>query len=302
MRRRPVILIGAMLLALAGCAPATPLPTFTPIPAPTLPPSPTPLPSPTLTATPIPPLVMTLLWPQAVSALEPVVVEVALASPPGIETAATIAIQVFDPEGVPYRAFDLSRREGDRYASDESLDLPLLPLDGEWLLAVDVQSELPVEGQRWLAFPVTPIRFRDLSNVLPAGVDVRVPEAFEEAVALGDQVAGARVWRHGGGEVSLWWAPGPAEPLLLNNALVMLETTHGAVPPAVGDAEEIVWQDQAAFLFRETWPGADGGPGEALVVQGPDLWLYVLRVRAMGSEAIPALMRQVWETFAFNRS
>ncbi|MBE9471183.1 MAG: hypothetical protein IMY75_03615, partial [Chloroflexi bacterium] len=42
-------------------------------------------------------------------------------------------------------------------------------------------------------------------------------------------------------------------------------------------------------------------PAEALVVQGPDYWLYVLRVRAVGSESdvIPPLLRQVWETFAF---
>jgi hypothetical protein len=36
-----------------------------------------------------------------------------------------------------------------------------------------------------------------------------------------------------------------------------------------------------------------------LVVQGPDYWLYVLRVRTLGGEAIPPLLRQVWETFSF---
>ncbi len=31
------------------------------------------------------------------------------------------------------------------------------------------------------------------------------------------------------GELGLWWAPGPAEPLLFNTALVMLEATCGLV-------------------------------------------------------------------------
>jgi hypothetical protein len=35
------------------------------------------------------------------------------------------------------------------------------------------------------------------------------------------------------------------------------------------------------------------------VVQGPDYWLYVVRVRALGSSDIPQLVREVGETFAF---
>ena len=114
-------------------------------------------------------------------------------------------------------------------------------------------------------------------------------------------MAGGRVWRYGGGEVSLWWAPGPVEPLLLNNAVVMLEATHdpSAVPQVLG-VEETEWQGQTAFLFQEDWPGANGGPAEALVIQGPDHHLYVLRVRATGGEVIPSLLRQVWETFALD--
>ena len=79
--------------------------------------------------------------------------------------------------------------------------------------------------------------------------------------------------------------PGPVEPLLLNNAVVMLEATHdpSAVPQVPG-VEETEWQGQTAFLFREDWPGANGGPAEALVIQGPDHHLYVLRVRATGGE------------------
>jgi hypothetical protein len=128
---------------------------------------------------------------------------------------------------------------------------------------------------------------------------MRVPREFVEAVAQGDRWAGGRVWQHGDGEVALWWAPGPAEPLLLSTAVVMLEATHDPdAPPSVLDVEEREWQGQTAFLFHEDWPGADGGPAEALVVQGSDYWLHVLRVRARGSESVPPLLRQVWETFA----
>jgi len=130
---------------------------------------------------------------------------------------------------------------------------------------------------------------------------MHVPQEFVETTFQGDQVAGGRAWRYGGGEVSLWWAPGPTEPLRLDNAIVMLETTHGlSAAPQVSSVEEIEFQGQTAFLFQEEWPGASGGPAEALVVQGPDYHLYVLRVRVSGSEAIPSLLRQVWETFAFD--
>ena len=80
----------------------------------------------------------------------------------------------------------------------------------------------------------------------------------------------------------------------------MLETTHdpGATPQVL-DVEETEWAGQTAFLFHENWGGADGGPAETLVVQGPDYRLYVLRVQATGSETIPPLLRQVWETFTF---
>jgi hypothetical protein len=65
----------------------------------------------------------------------------------------------------------------------------------------------------------------------------------------------------------------------------------------VGRVDVVKWQDQPGFLFHEEWAGPDGGPAEALVVQGPDYWLYVLRVRALGAEAIPSLLRQAWRTF-----
>jgi hypothetical protein len=68
--------------------------------------------------------------------------------------------------------------------------------------------------------------------------------------------------------------------------------------------EEIEWQGQTAFLFPENWPedefGTPAGPAEAMVMQGPDYHLYVLRLRALGTETIPPLLRQVGQTFSFS--
>jgi hypothetical protein len=302
MLHRLYVSVCISLALLAACAPATPVPIPTPVPAPTLTPSPTPAPSPTPTATPIPPVELTIRWPERVSALQPVPIEVELLPPPGITVTATVRAAVVGPGGRPLWPFDLTLREGNLYAAEEPLQLPLEPQEGDWRLAVYVRSPLKVEGPWSLVFQPTPILFRDLTDVLPAGVDMRVPQDFVEVTSQGDQWAGGRVWRYGDGEVALWWAPGPAEPLLLNNAVVMLETTHE--PPRVLDVEETEWRGQTAFLFYEDededWPESEVGAAEALVVQGPDYWLYVLRVRTTGSETIPPLLRQVWETFTFH--
>ncbi len=303
MLRKLCIPVCVSVTLLAACASAAPPPTPTPTlaPTPTLTPSPTPIPSPTPTATPIPPLALTIRWPEQVSALQPATIEVELVPPPGVSVTATVSAAVLDPEeSLPCWLSDLTLREGNRYTAEEPLQLPLEPLEGDWRLVVYVQSTLSVEGERALVFRPVPIPFRDLIGVLPAGVNIRVPRDFVEAAAHGDQWAGGRVWRYGDGEVALWWAPGPVEPLLLNNAVVMLEATHDPdEPPHVLGVEETEWQGQTAFLFHEDWPGTNGGPAEALVVQGPDYWLYVLRVRTTGGEHIPLLMRQVWETFTF---
>jgi hypothetical protein len=185
-----------------------------------------------------------------------------------------------------------------RYATEEPIQFPLEPPEGQWRLFVIVRSPLEVTGERSLVFLPEPIAFRDLVNVLPPGVSVRVPLSFWEVVTEGDQWAGARVWRYGDGEMGLWWAPGPAEPLSFNIALVMLEATHNPdEPPDVLGVEETEWQGQTAFRFLEDWSGVDGGPAETIVMQGPDRWLYVLRIRAIGGGSIPQLLRQVRETF-----
>lgn len=300
MRCRFFVPMCVLLVLLAACAPVTPSPTPVPIPTPTLPPSPTPLPSPTPTATPLPPLRLTIRWPGNVSALQPVPVEVVLLPPPGVDVTATVRAMVVGPDGLPAWEFDLVPQGENRYAAEEPLQLPLDPPAGDWRLVVSVRSELAVEGERELVFRPTPIHFYDLVSSPSAGVEMRVPWNFVQTAAQGDAWAGGRVWRYGGGELALWWAPGPTEPLVLDNATVMVEATYNPdAPPQVQSVEETEWQGYTAFLFRENWPGTGGGPAEALVVQGPDYRLYVLRIRALGGTAIPPLMRQVGETFAF---
>jgi hypothetical protein len=251
---------------------------------------------------------LTLHWPEEISALSPVFIEAELDPPPGVRASAMISATVLDPAIATYGVFGLARQDGNRYVAQEPLRLPLEPLGGYWWLLVHVESTLEVAGDKALAFRPTPIRFRELTNALPGGVTMRVPVAFTEVITQGDQAAGGRVWRfctmalpglcREEGEVALWWAPGPAEPLLLNTAIVMLETTHDPdKPPRLQDVEETLWEGQTAFLFREDWRGDQGGPAEAWVIQGPDRWLYVLRARVIGGREIPALLREVAETF-----
>jgi hypothetical protein len=232
-------------------------------------------------------------------------IEVEMVIPPGIGASAKLSATVFDPDFVVYQSFDLLPQDGNLHVSGDMLQLPLEPAAGDWYLVVDVESDFVVRGKRYKDFQPEPIPFRDMAEVLPTGTDLRVPENSVEVAVQGDSTAGGRVWRYEGseaspsGEVSLWWAPGPLKPLLLNNAVVMLEATYGEEAPTVVSSEEIEWQGQTAFLFHETWPGPEGGPGQALVVQGPDYWLYVVRARALGGSDIPQLVREVGETFAF---
>ncbi len=223
--------------------------------------------------------------------------------PPGVNAAARIGATVMDPEAQVYASFSLSERDGNVYRSPELLQLPLEPLSGYWWLIVHVDSGLQVVGDPALFFGVDPVVFRDLTGTLPSAVTMQVPVGFDEVVAQGDPWAGGRVWAHGGGEVALWWAPGPTEDLAVSNALAILESTYaadprGSDPPTVSEFLPIDWQGRPGFAFPETWPGSGGGPGRAWVIQGPDYWLYVLRVRGTGIDHIPSLNEAVAETFA----
>ena len=158
--------------------------------------------------------------------LEPVYIAVDVAQPYDVRIPINVSATVLDPEAETYGTFDLRLREDSRYVADVPLRLPFEPLPGHWWLIVHIETGLPVVGERALGFEPAPIDFRVLSETLPSGVTMRVPEAFDEVKAMGDQWAGGRVWQYEDGEVALWWAPGPTEDLLLNNAIVMLETTH----------------------------------------------------------------------------
>ncbi len=302
MDKRWLPLLLLILLVLAACSPATSTPTAVPTPRPTATPVPSPTPTPTAAPSPTPtpqPLArLDILWPDAVSALRPVTVAVSLALPPGQTVTPTVRATVLDGGGEPVWVGRLWPQGGGRYAARQTLQLPLRPAAGDWRLKVYVQTTLPVTGTQEMAFRPLPLAFRPLTDTLPSGATLAVPQAFTEVLAEGDDWAGVRVWRYAAGEVGLWWAPGPTEPLLLNNAVVMLEATQGdANPPRVLRVEETEWRGHPAFLFHERWPGAEGGPAEAWVVQGGDYWLYVLRMRAVGGQEIPALMRLVGETF-----
>lgn len=272
----------------------TSLPTATLTPMPTWPPTLTPTP------TPIPPLVVNITWPEEVSALEAPLVVADVMLPPGVTPDIAISAKIYDPKSKVYTTFDLARQRSNRYVSASPLELPLDTPAGHWWLIVHVETELDVVGERVLPFKSAPIEFRTLTGTLPSGVNLRVPRAFAEVITQGDQYAGGRVWQHGNGEIALWWAPGPTQALRLNNAVVMLEATHDPdAPPTAEFVEETEWQGQTAFLFQEQWPGRQGGPAKAWVIQGSNYWLYVLRIRAVSVDSIPAVLQGVAATFAF---
>ncbi len=297
-----------LMLLIAGCGAIGPAPTPTAIPA-TATPTATPLPTPT--PTPIPPLALTLHRPEDVSALAPLYVEASLVPPPGVETTATLQVRILAPSGTRYGGPEPLRLapQGDHlYRAETPVRFSLHPEPGTWRLIVDAQSSLTISGTRAIAFRPAPLAFRALTETLPPGATIDVPEAFAESDALGNRVAGGRIWETPcteqsaapciPGAVELWWTLGPAEPLLLDLAVTMLETTHDPqASPEVTEVEETTWGEYPAFHFRENWSGSEGGPAEAWVIQGPDYRLYLLRVRALGADAIPTLAREVGETF-----
>jgi hypothetical protein len=240
-----------------------------------------------------------------VSALHPAPIAIELQAPPGVNAIAVARAAVFDPEGIEYRSFVLAPKGQGLYASAEPLQLSLNAMAGNWRVVVYVESNLAVKGQREFIFQPLPVRFWNLSDVLPPGASLRMPQEFKEIVAQGDQWAGERVWRYGDSELGLWWAPGPTEPLLLNTAIVMLETTFFDKPPQILSTEKILWQERPAFLFSEDWRAtqrsSEPRPAQALVAQDASYWLYVLRAQTTSKQPISPLVREVWETFNFKK-
>jgi hypothetical protein len=306
MKRQYYSVFCAILILLTACGgpqtpkPPTGTPTSTLTPTLTSTPIPTWTPTLTPTPTPIPPLIVSVTWPEEVSALEPPLLIADATLPQGITADIAMSAKIYSSTTTVYTTFDLVQQNGRRYVAPAPFQLPLDTPAGHWWLIVHVETELDVVGERVLPFESVPIEFRALTETLPSGATLRVPLAFTEVITQGDQYAGGRVWRHGNGEIALWWAPGPTEPLLLNNAVVMLEATHDPdAPPEAEFVEETEWQGQTAFRFQEQWSGRQGGPAEAWVIQGSNYWLYVLRIRAVGVEPIPPLMQEIAATFAF---
>jgi hypothetical protein len=240
-----------------------------------------------------------------VSALEPVPIEVALVPPPGVEaTSALTAVVRHSQAGLIYEA-PLEPAGNDLYRAADPLRLPLTPPVGTYRLIILLDSAIGAVGDRVLYFQPDPIPFHELApgaqDGVHEGVVLAIPLAWDEVVAEGGPWAGSRTWRYRDGEASLWWAPGPTEPLLVSNAIAVLEATYDPERPLqVVSVTETEWEGETAFLFRERLPGIEGGPAEALVVQGPDYWLYVLRIRAMGGSTIPRLLALVRDTFSFS--
>ncbi len=281
-----------LLLLLTACGTPTPQVTPTPVPpeTPTL--APTPTPSPTPTATPLPPLAVTIRRLDAVSAVAPTPVTVDIVPPPP-EPAPAIVASVLDPTGAAYARFDLAHQGGGRYVAPAPLQLPLDPLPGDWRVVVGVNTQRSLIGEQTLSFTPVPIAYRPLTETLPSGVSLRVPEAFEEIAAQGNARAGYRRWAYAGAELGLWWAPGPTEPLQRDTALMMLEATRDASAPALRTFDETTWGERTAFAFTED------ASGEGWVLQDDAYMLYVLRLRSPDDGDVSDIVREVLETFRF---
>jgi hypothetical protein len=222
-----------------------------------------------------------------------------------VGVSTTLFARVQAPDGSRHTRLPLRDQGAYRYRSPVPFSVPLRPPTGTWTVTVDVRASLDVTGAHAVTFTPAPVPFRALTGTLPAAVALDVPQAFRETLIQGSQRAGARAWRYEEGEVALWWAPGPAEPFSEDVAWVLLEATHAAAREDAGATvdvsafEERTWGERSAFHAVETWSGRAGGPAEAWVLQDDEDWLYVLRVRAVGGEEIPALMEEVAATFRF---
>lgn len=276
-------------LLLTACASTAPSPTPPPLLAPTA----SPAPDPSLTPTSLPAVVLTIRWPDEVSALEDIILQAELPGLAERDLSAQVRAQVVDPH---HQVWWQSEMEpvGDAYTALTPLHLPLDPSQGNWRLTVFIHTKIPVNGGRTILFQPAPVPLRDLRGQVREGVTLHIPQAFVGVRAGGDLVAGHLAWAGADGEVGLWWAPGPAEPLTQDVAQILVEATD---PAGRGERLEVApleWAGRAAFRFREQWPE---GPGEVLVVQGADRWLYLLRIRALNRAAISPLLWDIQAGF-----
>lgn len=297
--------------AMDATATATAVPASTTVPSPpTMTPTaaPTPTTAPTPTVTPEPTLRISVLWPERVSPLEPIPVEITF-DPPPVDAQLAVSATVLQPNGERYAVFELAPDSASggsnpaHYVAPEPLRLPLMPASGTWWLVAHVEVPYPLVGFRVRTFIAETPSFRDLAGVLPDGVRIQVPEAFETRIATGGPQAGGRVWGYEGGELGLWWTPGPAEALTLTTARMMVEASRAAnaptgLPPEVAASESLTWQAQPAYRFEERWEDASS-VGVVWVIQDDQDWLYVLRLRPAEDGWMPGLLEATADTLSF---
>jgi hypothetical protein len=291
----------------ASATPGTPLPTFTYTPMPTA--TPTITPTPTPTPTPIPPVRLSIEFPKPVTALEPVTWRVLIEEPPGIDAHVRARARVIDAKDQLYAKFDMVPEGRDGWwVPVGALQLPLEPepYPGIWHLVIDAETDLRIRGYRDRVFTPQWVPYHVLTATLPSGVELHLPQAFAEVAAQGDRIAGLHTWNYRDCEVTLAWAPGPTEPLLSDNARVLVEATYPTDSPqyeiSLDEGEEMTWGEEewTTFLFRERWKGQNKStPAETLVVQGPNYRLYALRIRAQNEDKIHPLCQDVRNTFRF---
>ncbi|RME37947.1 MAG: hypothetical protein D6793_03495, partial [Thermoflexia bacterium] len=92
-----------------------------------------------------------------------------------------------------------------------------------------------------------------------------------------------------------WWTPGPTKRLTLDTAQMVVEATH----PTTGGVEitattAIPGKEPRGFQFSERWPD---GSAEAILLQGADYRLYLLRAKTRGAADLSPLMQQIYRTF-----
>lgn len=290
LRQVALVLIAAAGIAVlvVGCG----APALSPTPTPSPLPSPTPTPIPTPTPTPLPPVPLTIRFPETVSALEGVTVTVELPGLAERDPRARVWAQIFPPRSrEPVWESSLEPAGGGMYASPRPIYFSLEPVPGDWRLFIEVHSSVPVRGGRWFRFRQDPLPLWDLTGQVPGEVYLPVPQPFALVRQEGDLVAGGRIWQRGGERIELWWAPGPAKALTQDTAQMLEEATFPVGETVkVLSVERITRGKRPGFHFREQW---SNGPAEALLLQSSSRYLYLLRVRVWGRDALTPLLREI---------